>query len=142
MQKLFVVVCVFFLFAGCSQSDDNLRQNPYLADVSFRTQLNLNLPEYNDLQYPGNAFILHNVGVKGVVVYNVNNSQYVAYELSDPNHAPSSCSKMEVNGVIATCPCDDNSYNVITGDISEGDGEFTMKPYRIQRSGSVLEIWN
>ena len=127
---------------ACSGSDDEYRNNPNLPDVNFRLQLNLSFPEYNDLQFPGNSYATYTHGVRGVVIYNINNSQYVAFELSDPNHPPNNCSAMTVNGVIASCGCDDNEYNVITGEITTGEGEYTMKPYRVQRSGNILEVYN
>ncbi|TRO67170.1 Rieske (2Fe-2S) protein [Christiangramia sabulilitoris] len=142
MKKILLLIPVFMLLAACSGSDDNIRNNPNLPNVNFRFQLNLNFPEYNDLQFPGNSFATYNYGVRGVVIYNINNSQYVAFELSDPNHPPSSCSGMTVNGVIASCGCDDNKYNIITGELSEGDGQYTMRPYQVRRSGNVLDVFN
>ncbi|PTX45287.1 hypothetical protein C8P64_1281 [Christiangramia gaetbulicola] len=142
MKKILFFLPIFLLVLACSSSDDNYRNNPNLPDVNFRFQLNLSFPEYNDLQFPGNSYATYNHGVRGVVIYNINNSQYVAFELSDPNHPPSNCSGMTVNGVIASCGCDDNKYNVITGELAEGEGQYTMKPYRVQRSGNVLEVFN
>lgn len=142
MKKILSLIAVFILMTACSGSDDSLRNNPNLPDLNFRFQLQLDFPEYNDLKYPGNSYATYNYGVRGVVIYNINNSQYAAFELSDPNHPPSSCSAMTVNGVIATCGCDNNQYNVITGEMVEGDGQYTMKPYRVQRSGNVIEVFN
>ena len=142
MKKTFFILSIFSLLMACSGSDDSYQNNPNLPNVNFRFQLNLNLPEYNDLQFPGNSFADYNQGVRGVVIYNINGQQFTAFELSDPNHPPSSCSGMTVNGVIATCRCDDNEYNVITGELVNGDGEYTMRPYRVQRSGDILEVYN
>ena len=142
MKKILLFLPVFILLMSCSGSDDDYRNNPNLPDVNFNFQLNLNFAEYNDLQFPGNSFATYNYGVRGVVIYNINSSQYVAFELSDPNHPPNNCSGMIVDGVIATCGCDDNQYNVITGELVEGDGDYTMKPYRVQRSGNMLEVYN
>lgn len=142
MKNILLYLSLFFLLLACSGSDDNYQNNPNLPNVNVRFQLNLSFPEYNDLQFPGNSYAVYNHGVKGVVIYNINNSQYVAFELSDPNHPPSSCSAMTVNGVIASCGCDTNKYNVITGELSEGEGPYTMRPYRVRRSGNILEIFN
>lgn len=142
MKKILSLLVVFITVTACSESDDDIRNNPNLPDLNFRVQLDLSFPEYNDLQFPGNSFATYNYGVRGVVIYNINNSQYAAFELSDPNHPPNSCSAMTVNGVIATCGCDGNQYNVITGELVEGDGQYTMKPYRVQRSGNRLEVFN
>ncbi len=142
MKKKLSFLFIFMLMLACSDSDDSYRNNPNLPDLNFRFQLNLSFPEYNDLQYAGNSFVTRNYGVRGIVIYNINNSQYSAFELSDPNHPPSECSGMQVNGVIASCECDTNKYNIITGELSEGEGQYTMKPYRIQRSGNIIEVWN
>ena len=142
MNKIFGLLTVFLIITGCSGSDDSFNNNPNLPDLNFRFQLNLSLPEYNDLQFPGNSYATYNYGVKGVVIYNINNNQYVAFELSDPNHPVRSCSAMKVNGVIASCDCDDNTYNVITGQVSEGEGVYSMKPYRVERSGNTLQVYN
>lgn len=142
MRKFLSLFVIFFSLLGCSSSDDNLRRNPNLPNINFRLQLNLSLPEYNNLQFAGNSYVTYDYGLKGIVVYNINNSQYAAFELSDPNHPPNECSRMRVNGVIATCECEENKYNIITGELSEGEGQYGMKPYRIQRSGNVIEVWN
>ena len=142
MKKLFLIIPLFFLIISCSQDDENYQNNPNLPNINFRFQLNLSLPEYNDLDFPGNSYATYTHGVRGVVVYNLNNSQYVAFELSDPNHPPSNCSGMTVDGVIASCGCDDNKYNIITGEPSEGEAQYSMKPYRVRRSGNIIEVFN
>ncbi|APG61469.1 hypothetical protein [Christiangramia salexigens] len=142
MKRILFISLLFISIVACSGSDDNFQNNPNLPNLNFRLQLNLSLPEYNNLQFAGNSYVTYNYGVRGIVIYNINNSQYVAFELSDPNHPPSNCSAMRVNGVIASCDCDDNSYNIITGELSNGEGQYTLKPYRIRRSGNIIEVWN
>ena len=142
MKKILTIFSLLLLFTACSGDDNELRRNPNLVDLNFRLQLNLNLPEYNNLQFAGNSFATYTRGVKGIVVYNINNSQYVAFELSDPNHPPSSCSAMTVNGLLATCECENNTYNIVTGQLTSGDGQYGMKPYRVTKRGNILEITN
>ena len=142
MKKFLYLVALSLIFIGCS-SDDDQRNNPYLVDLDFAFQLDLNLPQYNNLNFPGNSFTHYNYGINGVVVYNLNNSQFMAFELTDPNHVPSSCSVLEVDGIQASCGCEDgNVYSIITGQLVEGQGEYTLKPYRVERSGNVLQISN
>lgn len=141
MKKICILLFSLALISGCS-TDNNYRGNPNLPNLNFRIQLDLTLPEYNNLQFAGNHYVTYNYGVKGIVVYNINGSQFAAFELSDPNHPPNDCSAMTVEGVIASCGCDSNKYNIITGQLSEGEGQYTMKPYRVQRSGNIVEVWN
>ena len=142
MRRLFVLILLNIFLFGCS-ADDEIRSNPYLPDLNFSFRLDLNLPEYNSLRYPGNTFVTRNYGLNGVVVYNLNNDQYMAFELTDPNHIPQPCSRLEVKGTEATCGCGDgNVYTVITGQQLKGEGKYGLKPYRVSKVGNVLEVSN
>lgn len=143
MKKIFILLSISVLFA-CSKSDEKLNRNPYLTNPVVSLDLNLNLPEYNPLKFPG-SFVLVPQGIKGIVVYCISESHYVAFDLSDPNHTPNSCSRMEVEGIIATCPCpdDENKYNIITGlHQTEPDIKYPMQAYRAERSGNHVRISN
>lgn len=142
MRSFFLLSLLVLSLSGCS-SDDNLRQNPFLSDQSFTIDLDLSLPEYNQLNFPGNKFVTRNYGINGIVIFNLNNQQYLAFELTDPNHVPQACSLLMVNGTEATCSCGDgNKYTIITGQQLEGEGQYTLKPYRAERVGNILRISN
>ena len=142
MTRLLAFICLIFICPGCS-SDDDLRQNPYLPDLNFNLQLDLSLPEYNQLNFPGNKFVTRNYGINGIVIYNLNNDQYMAFELTDPNHVPQPCSTLTVTGTEAKCSCEDgNIYTIITGQQIAGSGQYSLKPYRVERRGGVLQIYN
>lgn len=143
MKKIFLVLSLSLLFLACSGTDDVRTNNPNLVDQNFVFQLDLNLPQYNQLNYPGNSFIAHNYGINGIVIYNLNNSQYMAFELTDPNHPPKECSLLKRDGIEVSCNCNDgNTYTIITGQQVAGEGEYSLKPYRVVRMGNVLEISN
>ncbi len=142
MKRILNFFFLLLFLISCSGSDDGYRNNPNIPDLNFRAQLNLSFPEYNDLQFAGNHFVTYDYGVRGIVIYNINGNTYTAFELTDPNHPPSNCSTMTVNGIIASCNCDSNEYNIVTGELSAGEGIYSMKPYRIRRSGNILEVWN
>lgn len=139
---LFILLISFTIFS-CQPDDDLRNNNPYLTNLSFRLNLNLSLPEYNSLNFPGNSYTTYNYGINGVVVYNINNTQYAAFELSDPNHELRECSSLTVEGIIAGCNCEDgNKYNILTGELSSGSGQYSLKPYRVRKSGNILEVFN
>lgn len=143
-MKKWLLYAVFSVFLiGCSADDDVRMNNPNLPDIRVSFQLDLNLPQYNQLNFPGNSFVTYNYGVNGVAVYNVNNSIYTAFELTDPNHIPRDCSILSLNGTEAVCNCDDgNVYTIISGQQIEGQGQYPLKPYRVVRVGSILEVSN
>ena len=142
LQPFLSLLLLFFIFTGCS-SDNEIRRNPYLPHLNFSVNFDLSLPEYNQLNFPGNKFITRNYGINGIVIYNLNNDQYLAYELTDPNHVPQACSALVVNGTEASCTCGDgNKYTIITGEQISGSGEYSLKPYRAVKNGNVLQISN
>ncbi len=142
MKQFLRIIFVIPLLFSCS-GDDEIRNNPYLPNLKFSVRLDLSLPEYNQLNFPGNHIPTYNYGINGIVIYNLNNDQYMAFELTDPNHVPQECSIMTVSGIEATCSCDDgNKYTIITGQQIAGEGQYPLKPYRVVRRGDVLEISN
>ncbi len=142
MKRILMLLSLSITILGCS-SDDEIRQNPYLPHLHFSVQFDLSLPEYNQLNFPGNKFITRNYGINGIVIYNLNNDQYFAYELTDPNHIPQACSALTVNGTAAACTCGDgNVYNIITGEQTAGTGEYMLQPYRVEKRGNVIQISN
>lgn len=140
-NKLLVLVLVLLAFS-CKKDDQRLDQNPFLIRPLVSLNLNLNLPEYNALLFDGGSVIINQQGIRGLVVYRVNDSFYTAFELSDPNHIPSECSKMTLNGIIASCPCenDDNSYNIVTGQHTTQPDKYPMMQYFANRNGNSVIV--
>lgn len=149
VKSVAYIISLFFLLFACKKDDSIVDNNPYFDDnVLVNFTIDLTLPQYNTLNFPGNHLVLNNIGIRGVVVYNVDNSTYHAFELSDPNHFPSDCSKMEVEGIHATCTCSNegdnpNQYDIITGQHMSSPGStYPMFRYRAQRNGNTLKISN
>ena len=141
-------IAFFFLLTvcfSCSKEDRLRNNNPNLITPLVNLNLNLNLPEYTPLQFPGNHLIITQQGIKGIVVFNINNSQYTAFEISDPNHTPNSCSAMTVEGIEASCPCEDdeNTYDIVTGQHKTNpDTKFPMLRYQVELNGENLRVFN
>ncbi len=143
-MKNSIFLLQIFLILSCS-SDDRSDNNQFLPPSSINYQINLNLPQFNPLKFPGNHLIdrTENGSIKGIIIYNIDDSQYSAFELSDPNHSPNDCSTQTVEGITSTCECDDgNSYNIVTGQQTSGEGQFGLRRYNIRRDGNTLFITN
>ena len=145
MKKIVFLLIISITVLSCNSDDgnNNTSDNPFLITPLVNINLNLSLPEYNALNFPGNSIIIHNQGIKGIVVYNINNELYTAFELSDPNHSPNSCSRMTIEGIVATCQCDDeNKYDIVTGQKQGNQSQYPMQQYRATRSGDVVHVFN
>ena len=146
MKYLILNILLLGLLFSCSNSDDSITQNPYLPNYGFDTlsEINLSLPEYNSLSFPGNYVVKRNYGINGFVLYHIGGSQYSCFELTDPNHTFNGCSSLSVEGIFATCGCvDGNTYDFITGLPANGtEGEYTLKPYRVEVNGNIIRVYN
>jgi len=139
MKKIIYITFILFLIFSCAKQSEY--SNPYLDDVSFSIEINMDLPEYQSLKFANNSVLVYNVGIKGAIVFNTG-SGYVAYEASDPNHYPDDCSQMQPNQFTCKCECEGNQYSLYTGQLVEGSGQYNLKAYRISQTGNKLRITN
>ncbi len=138
-NSILYVLFISLLFLSCTKN--KRERNPYLKDVSFNLQINMDLPQYSSLKFANNSILVQQVGIKGVIIFNTG-SQFLAWEASDPNHYPSSCSTMQPNQFTCSCPCEENKYSLYDGQIIEGEGNYTLKPYHVSVNGQSLFIYN
>ena len=131
---------IFFLWS-CEKNMDN--ENPFIIDINFEKIINLNLPAYDNLRYNGGSYYVAGLGVKGVILFNLNNN-YLAWEASCPNEKPSDCSTMEIQGLQAECKCNSNLYSLANGQPLKinTNNSFPMVAYFTEKSGNSLRIYN
>lgn len=140
MKKILIFTLGILLLFGCSK-DSERNKNPFLPSYSFSYDINVNLPAYSNLKFVNNPVIIAQtgIGVNGVIVMKVGNSDYRAFEASCPNHYPNECTRMTIKGINAVCPCDDFEYSLFTG---IGEGQYTMMPYRVRVNGNIIRVYN
>jgi len=145
MKSLNIFLLTSLLLISCSSNDDGRTGNPNIPNYVFNTGslINTNLPEFGHLQFPGNFIVLNQYGVNGVVLYS-SGTTYSAFELSDPNHQANTCSRLTLEGIIASCTCDDgNSYNIVNGGQMEGtSGQYGLVPYGVEVQSNIITVFN
>jgi len=147
MRRLLPLLFLVFLL---SCDADRTNRNPFLPEVSFRFDLNLNLPLYTNLNNIGNPVYVGNtgVGIRGIFVMRIGSGadQFVAWEASCPNQVPSNCSTMTLSGQNAICPCDDFEFSLFNGQLlnrpDDGNRYFDLLFYRAVQSGSTVIVSN
>lgn len=140
MRRIYPILVLLLLLNNACRKNTTYN-NPYLEDVNFTTEINLDLPEYSPLKFANNSVLVRHVGLKGVIIFNTG-SGYNAFEASDPNHYPSACSTMQPNQFTCQCPCEENTYSLYTGQLTKGTGQYGLKAYHITQSGNRLHISN
>ncbi|MEP2237975.1 hypothetical protein [Maribacter sp.] len=144
MKRLTIVILL--IITACS--NDGTNRNPFLQEIGFRFEANLNLPSYSPLTNTGSAIYIPSdlAGTRGVFVINSGFDQFRAFEGSCPNHAPNDCSTMELDGQIAICSCEDYQYSLFTGQLlntpEDENRYYNMLEYRAVLSGGSVIISN
>ncbi len=140
MKKFIFILLAICLFINCTNDNQN---NDILPYIPVNESINLNLPAYSNLVVPG-GWAYTSGGINGIIVYNINGTQYKAYERSAPHLASSSCSQMVVeNSIKMKCPCDDSEFNILNGaPLTEGISYFAREYLITNLNGSILQITN
>ncbi len=139
MKHLLFFIIAGIIFTGCSDPNSDPRCN-FLFDTKVAYELNMNLPQYNDLNFISNSVYIPNIGNGGVIVTN-SGTGFLAWDGADPNHNFSQCSILSIEGLEASCSCpDENKYSLITGQSLETQLNCTLKTYRVDQVGNNLII--
>lgn len=140
MKKLFVIA-LLCLFVGCSSNNQN--NNNCVPFVSVNETVDLNLPQHLNLRIPGNWGYVSG-GHQGMIVYNINGTQFKAFERLCPQENPSSCSQMIVeNNIRMKCQCSNHEFNILNGSPLTGGVNCFAKEYFVENlNGTVLRITN
>jgi len=144
MKRLGIVILL--IITSCS--NDGTNRNPYLQEIGFRFEANLNLPSYSPLTNTGSVVYINSdlAGTRGVFVINSGFDQFRAFEGSCPNHAPNDCSTMSFSGQVATCSCEGYEYSLFTGQLldvpDDGNRYYNMLEYRTSFNGGSVIIFN
>lgn len=142
------ILGILLLVLLLSCSNDRTNRNPFLQEINFRFDANLNLPKYSPLTNTGSAVsvISDGVGTRGVFIINTGFNQFRAFEASCPNHAPNSCSTMVLDGQVVTCSCEDYQYSLFTGQQlnrpDDGNRYYDMLEYRTSFGGNTVSVSN
>jgi hypothetical protein len=137
MKRVLLIISLFFLTA-CSKSDSVNNCN-FLANIGVNAIVNLNLPQFSQLQFISNSVYIPNQGNGGIIVTNVGAgvTPLRAWDASDPNHIPESCSILQIESSNGVCGCvDANTYSLFTGQSIGDPLPCTLKEYRVSPSGN------
>ncbi len=142
MQNICLALLFCITMISCSKNDINNDNCKFLLNVGVNVSVNLNLPQYSQLQFISNSVYISNVGNKGVIVTN-SGTGFLAWDAADPNHAQQSCSVLSGTGLEGTCGCTDaKTYSFITGQSLGSALPCTLNRYRVEQSGNTLFITN
>jgi hypothetical protein len=141
MKAIFLLIGLSLLIS--CESDDDSRRNPNLLNINVNYEVNLSLPQFNNLNFSGNSVYVPGQGNLGLIIVN-SGSSFLAWDAADPNLVPNDCSRLIIDGLNAASSCNEppNSYSLITGQPLIDNLRFPLYAYRVTENGGVLRIFN
>ena len=134
-----VVVGAFLLLqSSCEQNNQNI---PYVP-VNF--DLNLNLPSYNSLNYPGEHLILQG-GSKGIVVYRYTTDEFVVLDRHSTFDVTQGCNvTVESDGITLSDDndCSNSKWLILDGTVMQGPATLSLHRYRTNWNPPILQVYN
>lgn len=142
MKSFFFAICIL-TFSSCGKNSIDNENCKFLLDIDVNISVNLNLPQYSQLQFAGNSIYIANGGNGGVILASTGVDIY-AWDASDPNEIPSTETILEASGLEASCPCNNtHTYSLVTGQaLNNSTLQCTLRNYRVEKSGNTLLISN
>ena len=129
---------MFISLIACEKNETN----DILPDQDVNVTVDLNLPQYIDLQIPS-GWAYTNGGLRGIVVLNTGtgNPNFKAFDRACPNY--DCTSPMTFDGSLKlTCPCDKSIYSIIDGSPQTSGNKYFAREYKVTEIGNALIISN
>ena len=141
----YILILLGILIINCCTKKP-LDRNPYLVDIRFQREINLSLPLYNGLNFVGGSILIPDIGINGVIIFNLNGNTFLAWEASCANHPVKNCSSLSISGVLAECNCENFQYSLATGQLL--NPRVDLEPprgllyYQVQNFNGTLRVSN
>ena len=137
MKSVIYILIALFFFSNCNTKDD------YIQEVYVNINIDLNLPEFSDLQVSGNSIFIEG-GVEGIIIYHGVGNDYKVYDRNCSYEPSLSCSQIDsVDAGIAYCGCCTSAF-LLSNDASvlNSPALLPLKKYYWTLTGSQMHISN
>ena len=138
MKKLTYILTISIMVLSCNSNED------YIQNVYVDEYVNLNLPEYSELNTSGSAIFTVG-GVEGIIIYHGVGDDYKVYDRNCSYQPSLSCSVIDsVNSGIAFCGCCTSAFLISnTGESINAPALLSLKTYNWSLDdNNVLHIFN
>jgi hypothetical protein len=138
MKASMILLLSFALSIACTPdlSDDSIP-----PAVFSPLTVNLNLTEYQDLKTKG-FLEINDIGVRGVILYKVNESTYHAYEKNCSYHPNDACATVSVDAstLFMIDYCCNSTFALATGYPTGGPAWRPLRQYETSLTSQTLTI--
>lgn len=136
-MKVLLIALTVFVLCGCKNQYEDIPL------VNVNIYINIQSPDYQNLSGLGSWSYIDG-GSKGIIVFNVDNENYLAYERHCPYDPENSCAKVSVDetNLYAVDTCCSSRYQLLDGIPIDGPGTIPLKAYNTSFDGNIIRIWN
>lgn len=136
LKKIFFLLSIC-LFVNCS---DTTNLANCIQSLPLNLATDLNNPALINAQTPG-GFALLSGGNKGILLFNKNGSEFVAFDRLCPTNDCTTA--MTFNNRVLQCTCDESKYSVDFGGAPQTEGfQCPAIEYRVTKTGTTIRISN
>ena len=138
MKLVFYILFALFFFSTCNTKDD------YIQEVHVDIIVDLNLPEYSNLQTSGNSIFIEG-GVEGIIIYHGVGSDYKVYDRNCSYEPSLACSVIDsANAGFAYCGCCPSMFSLEEDGVTRnGPALLPLKSYNWSLgNNNILRIFN
>lgn len=137
MKSAFYILSALFFLSTCNTKDD------YIQEIYVNINIDLNLPEFSDLQVSGNSIFIEG-GVEGIIIYHGVGNDYKVYDRNCSYEPSLSCSQIDsVDAGIAYCGCCTSAFLLSNNaSVLNSPALLPLKKYYWTLTGSQMHISN
>ena len=135
-RLLCITTLVSLPMMGCQDTPGVI---PY---VDVQVDLNLNLPAYNNLNFPGNWLYISG-GSRGLIVYRYTLDEFVVLDRHATFDVDAGCQcSLSQDGYTIEDPCSESEWYIFDGSIIQGPTTASLERYTTTWIPPVLSIRN
>lgn len=153
--KVKIIIFLFTVLTAVSLNSCKKSKYDVIPDVYVDFYINLNDPEFFDLNAPMNYKIItsatNNWGINsagydhnGIIVYRLTDDFY-AYDRTCPHDfaVNGKSIKLNIDGIYAVCPECGTTYALPSfGTPASGIGRYPLKNYKTSFNGQIVHVWH
>lgn len=134
-QQFLFILTMMLLLNGCKKGGCNIIPDTQVMEI-------VSFVQYPNLRIPNGFAEINHGGIAGILVVNVGNDQFVAYDRCSTVNPEKRCAvEVDSSGLVAVDPCSQAKFLLVNG--SPADiAECPLKPYRAHRNGETIVIRN
>ncbi len=127
------------LFFSCEKNETN----DLLPNVDVNFIIDMRLPKYQNLQFPGNWMYIDEEGVNGLVIVH-KGGKTAPYKVFDRACPDNTCAKKMVfdGSLKLKCECDNVEYSIYDGSPQDEKHTRFAKEYRVRVSNFYIHVTN